>query len=124
MREKKMTAQTLLLVLISVALGVCGQLLLKHGTNTFGADVARPLGVLSLLLHPPVIAGFVCYGAASLSWLVVLTRAPVSVAYPMLSLGYAVVAVVSWRLFGEAMTASKVLGILLIISGVVFLTRS
>ena len=45
-------------------------------------------------------------------------------AYPMLSLGYVVVAVVSVGWLGEHMTPAKIAGIALICLGVVLVTRS
>jgi multidrug transporter EmrE-like cation transporter len=66
----------------------------------------------------------VCYGASLCVWLAALSKAPVSTAYPMLSLGYVVVAVVSVAWLGESMTPVKIAGIALICLGVVLLTRS
>jgi multidrug transporter EmrE-like cation transporter len=57
-------------------------------------------------------------------WLAALSKAPVSTAYPMLSLGYVVVAAVSVMWLGESMSPAKVLGIALICAGVVLVSRS
>lgn len=119
-----MSLPTFGLVLVSVFLGVAGQLLMKRGMLAhpdLGFDVA---GLTRAILQPYVLAGFVCYALASLTWLVVLSRVPVSVAYPMLSLGYAAVAVLSWFLFGESMAPVKVMGILLILGGITLLSRA
>jgi multidrug transporter EmrE-like cation transporter len=48
----------------------------------------------------------------------------VSIAYPMLSIGYVVNAVIAWQLFGEALTAGRMGGIAIILVGVVVLARS
>jgi multidrug transporter EmrE-like cation transporter len=48
----------------------------------------------------------------------------VSVAYPMLSLGYVVVAGISALWWGESLTMPKVLGIALICAGVLLVSRS
>jgi len=48
----------------------------------------------------------------------------VSVAYPMLSVGYIVNAVAAWYLFGEQLSASRLLGIGIIIVGVTLISRS
>ena len=66
----------------------------------------------------------VCYGPASCVWLAALSKAPVSTAYPMLSLGYVVVAAVSVLWLGESMGPAKVLGIALICAGVILVSRS
>lgn len=55
-------------------------------------------------------------------WIVVLSRLPVSVAYPLLSLGYVVTALFGYLLFGEQLGWAKIAGILIIIFGVFVLT--
>lgn len=57
-------------------------------------------------------------------WILALSRAPVSVAYPMLSIGYVVNAVAAWMLFGESITAQKLVGIGFIVVGVWLVARS
>jgi multidrug transporter EmrE-like cation transporter len=59
-----------------------------------------------------------------LIWILALSRAPVSVVYPLLSIGYIVNAVGATLLFGEVLEANKLLGIAVIILGVYILTRS
>ena len=59
-----------------------------------------------------------------LLWLGALSRVPVSIAYPMLSIGYVVNAFAAAILFGEALTVAKMSGILLIVAGVVVLARA
>jgi multidrug transporter EmrE-like cation transporter len=66
----------------------------------------------------------VCYAASVCVWVAALSKAPVSTAYPMLSLGYVVVAAVSALWLGESMTPAKVLGIALICAGVILVSRS
>jgi multidrug transporter EmrE-like cation transporter len=57
-------------------------------------------------------------------WIAGLSRVPVSVAYPMLSLGYVVNAALAYWLFGESLSMQKVLGIGFIIVGVFLVARS
>ena len=57
-------------------------------------------------------------------WILGLSRIPVSVAYPMLSVGYIVNAVLAYLLFGESLTAQKMVGIGFIIVGVFLVARS
>jgi multidrug transporter EmrE-like cation transporter len=57
-------------------------------------------------------------------WIMALSRVEVSLAYPMLSIGYVVNAVAAWYLFGEALTAQRMIGIGTIIVGVIVLARS
>jgi multidrug transporter EmrE-like cation transporter len=86
--------------------------------DTLGASIAI------LARSPPFWAGMFCYAASLCVWLAALSKAPVSTAYPMLSLGYVVVAAVSVAWLGETLTLPKVLGIALICGGVVLVSRS
>lgn len=119
-----MSPSTVLLVLVCVALGVAGQLSLKHGIKALAARPGLEMGLLAqAVLQPYVWLGLALYGISALLWLLVLARAPLSVAYPMLSLGYVAVAILSRLLFAEPLTAAKLLGILLVCFGVALLAQ-
>jgi multidrug transporter EmrE-like cation transporter len=104
-------------VLAAVVLGTAAQLLLKAGTNV------TPVG-LGLALEPRILGGVACYAASLVVWLLALARTPVSVAYPMVSLGFALNALLAWWLLGEAVTPLRWTGIAVIILGVVLVARS
>ena len=72
----------------------------------------------------PLWIGLCCYGVSVILWLGALSRVPVSIAYPMLSIGYVVNAGAALFLFSEALTTGKVVGILLIVAGVIVLARA
>ena len=117
------------LILTGVALNAAAQLLLKVATkplghfSEFNADILNS-SVMILFKSPSFWAGMVCYGASLCVWLAALSKAPVSTAYPMLSLGYVVVAVVSVTWLGETLSPAKMLGIALICAGVVLVSRN
>ena len=120
---------TWVLILTGVGLNAAAQLLLKVATrplahfSEFTADtLSSSMGIL--IKSPPFWTGMVCYAASVCVWLAALTKAPVSTAYPMLSLGYVVVAAVSVLWLGESMPPGKVLGIALICAGVILVSRS
>ena len=124
-----MSLMTWLLILSGVGLNAAAQLLLKSATKPLGQFTVFNAEVLSssiviLFRSLPFWTGMVCYGASLCVWLAALSKAPVSTAYPMLSLGYVVVAAVSVGWLGESMTPAKIAGIALICLGVVLLTRS
>lgn len=124
-----MSIITWVLILTGVGLNAAAQLLLKLATRplghftVFNADTLN-LSVITLFKSVPFWTGMVCYGASLCVWVAALAKAPVSTAYPMLSLGYVVVAAVSVAWLGETLTASKILGIALICTGVVLVSRS
>jgi multidrug transporter EmrE-like cation transporter len=117
------------LILTGVALNAAAQLLLKVATRPlsqftdFGAQTIVGSGLI-LIQSVTFWAGMVCYGASLCVWLAALSKAPVSTAYPMLSLGYIVVAGVSVLWLGETLSLPKVLGIAFICLGVVLVSRS
>jgi len=85
------------LILTGVGLNAAAQLLLKVATrplahfSDFGLQTLRS-SIVVLGSSLPFWAGMLCYGASVCVWLAALSKAPVSTAYPMLSLGYIVVA--------------------------------
>ena len=123
-----MSLITWVLILTGVGLNAAAQLLLKVATRPlshfteFNADILHG-SVIILFKSLPFWTGMLCYGASVCVWLAALSKAPVSTAYPMLSLGYVVVATVSVLWLGELMTLSKVIGIALICAGVVLVSR-
>ena len=124
-----MSAITWLLILTGVGLNAAAQLLLKVATRplshftVFDADTLSS-SILILFRSIPFWAGMFCYAASICVWLGALSKAPVSTAYPMLSLGYVVVAFASVLWLGETLSAPKVLGIALICAGVVLVSRN
>jgi multidrug transporter EmrE-like cation transporter len=116
------------LILAGVLLNAIAQLLLKAGTNSVGqfefsgANVV-PIG-MKLAFQPYIVAGIVCYLVSLVVWLMALSRVEVSIAYPMLSIGYVVNSVAAWYLFGEAVTPMRLAGIGIIVVGVYVVARS
>jgi multidrug transporter EmrE-like cation transporter len=124
-----MTLVTWVLILMGVGMNAAAQLLLKAATRPLSAFTVFDVDTLTrsiaiLALSVPFWAGMMCYAFSVCVWLAALSKAPVSVAYPMLSLGYVVVAAVSAMWLGESLTLAKVLGIGLICAGVVLVSRS
>jgi multidrug transporter EmrE-like cation transporter len=117
------------LLLTGVGLNAAAQLLLKAATRYVGPLVSDSgqvdwLQAGALWRAPPLWVGLGCYGVSVILWLGALSRLPVSVAYPMLSVGYVVNAVAAAVLFGESITAVKLAGIGLIGLGVILLSRA
>ena len=79
---------------------------------------------LRLALEPHILGGMACYAISLVVWILGLSRVPVSIAYPLLSIGYVLNAIAAWHFFGESLTAQKLVGIGFIVLGVVLVTRS
>ena len=118
----------LILILVDVALNVTGQLSLKYGMSKIGNFS------LSLSTLPPVfikaatnlhvLLGLGCYGLGFMVWLIVLSKAEVSYAYPLISLGYVFTAILARALLGEAVGATRLAGIVVTCFGVFLIARS
>ena len=124
-----MTPVTWVLILTGVGMNAAAQLLLKAATRPLAAFTVFDIDTLVksvaiLALSVPFWAGMMCYAFSICVWLAALSKAPVSVAYPMLSLGYVVVAAASALWLGESLTLMKVFGIALICAGVLVVSRS
>ena len=116
------------LIFAGVMLNVAAQLLIKAGTNSIGffefsRENILPVG-WKLATEPHIASGIGCYVISVVVWIIALSRVEVSVAYPMLSIGYVVNALAAWYLFGEAVTPMRLTGIGVIIIGVYMVARS
>ena len=101
---------------IGILAGIAGQLLLKAG-----ADAPD---FVSQLLRPSTLAGLALYGSAAFLYIIALRKIPVSVAFPSVSLSYAIVAVLGHFLFGEPFGIKQIGGIVLIMGGVVLINQA
>ena len=123
-----MSAVSLSLLFSGVILNAIAQLLLKAGTNAVGhfefhLDNLIPVG-WKIGTDPYIMGGMACYAISLVVWIMGLSRVPVSIAYPLLSLGYVINAVLAHYLLGETVTVQRALGIGFIIVGVVIVARS
>ncbi len=106
--------------IISISFSALAQLTMKMGmtrirlSGASGAELFR-----SIALSPFVIGGLALYGFGAVLWLMVLSKAPLSMAYPLVSLGFIFVALLSWSVLGETLPLTRILGIGLILAGVV-----
>ena len=114
--------------LVSITIGAIGQLLLKLAARGSGPLVFFGPGALAsvgrLASNPYLIVGIICFVSSMLLWVKVLGRAALSTAYPLVSLGYVLVAILSWVLLGERLHTLQAIAIGIIVVGVVLLGHS
>lgn len=120
--------QYLPIILFGVLLNAGAQLALKQGMRQIGEFEfvlanALPVG-WQVGTNPFVALGLLCYVVSVGIWILVLSRVEVSLAYPMLSIGYVVNALAAWWLFGEDLTPTRIAGIAVICFGVWLLSRT
>jgi len=114
------------IVVFSVTFNAMAQLLLRMAMVDFNtASPSQPLAsrMLALAFSPLLIGGLVLFGFSILAWLVVLSRLPVSIAYPMASLGYVVAALLGVVFLREPVHVLQIVGIVVICLGVGLIAR-
>ena len=116
------------LIFAGVMLNVAAQLLIKAGTNSIGffefsRENILPIG-WKLATEPHIVGAMFCYALSVVIWILALSRVQVSIAYPLLSMGYVVNAVAAWWFFNETFNPAKVAGIGVIILGVIIISRA
>lgn len=123
-----MNITTFAFILTGVLLNAVAQLLLKAGTNAIGvihltAENWFSTGI-KVAMQLPILGGLSCYVISVLVWIVALSRVDVSIAYPMISIGYIVNALGAWYFLGEVISTQRILAIGVIVIGVIVLMRS
>ena len=118
-----------LYILGTIIFTVYGQLILKWRIPFYGSLPVsffdKILFLFKLLLDPFIFSGFAAAFIASFFWMAAVTnKIELSRAYPMTAIGLVLVFVFSIIFFKEALTVYKVIGMFLIISGVLFISKS
>ena len=118
-----------ILALASIAMSVAAQFCFKAGMSALAAqrslesapDVFSSLWSASI--SPLILSGFGLYGVSAVMWLIVLDSWDVSKAYPMVGLGFAATLALGF-LMGESISAMRVAGVFLIVTGVAMIGRT
>ena len=106
---------SMLLVLAASFVGSFGAVTLKHGANRLGP------GVLEVFLSWRIGLGIGLFLLSSVFYLLGLKHGSLTVLYPLVSLGYVWTLFWSRLFFREPFNRSKLLGLLLILIGVLFI---
>lgn len=123
-----MTSSVLGLAVASVSLNAMAQIALRKAMLSLGALPATSAEIVSFL--PTVFVnlwfyiGMSCYALSIGLWLVVLSKAEVSAAYPLLSIGYVIAAVIGFIFLGENIGMTRIIGTGLICLGVVLISQT
>lgn len=113
----------------TVLFTVCGQLLIKWRIAKYGvlpgSFSEKIVFLLKLLLDPYIFSGFVSAFLAALFWMAAMTKFNLSEAYPAIIGGLALLTSLFAVFFlKEPLNAYKIIGIILIIVGVYFISKS
>jgi multidrug transporter EmrE-like cation transporter len=119
----------LLAVLPTILLAAYSQLVSKWRVSALtaggGEPESAPARILHYLTDPYIISSYVFALLSSIAWLYVLEKYPVSIAFPTyVGVLFAVVTVGSAVLLKEHVSVQHVLGMVLILVGVVVVSRA
>ena len=115
------------LIILTALLNTAAQLLLKAGMEKIGEfsftlNNFLPIGMKVIFSHF-IMIGIIIYVISLCLWLLVLSRVPVNIAYPLSSMAYVFNAIGAYFIFGEHLSYPQVIGILIIIFGVYLLAQ-
>lgn len=108
-----------IIALISIILGSLGQFGLKLGANQIKTGQGILTALLSLAFNMNIILSLLCFAASMVIWVFVLRELELSVAYPMVSLGYIITMALAFLFLNEPLRLTKILGAALIVVGVI-----
>ncbi len=120
--------KNLVLLLLLITFNVLGQLVIKQAMLEGGEiriDFKNLIPTaIRLFTTPKVILGLALYASGAFVWMIVLSQMELSVAYPMTSISYVLLTVLSLLLFSEKITLVKGIGTGIICLGVLVLSRA
>jgi uncharacterized membrane protein len=118
--------KNLLLIIMTVCLNTAGQFMMKAGINKIGKiDLSKFFEFLPKIAGSGFVwGGFLAYTVSAALWIVILSRAELSWAFPMVSLSYVLTAIFSPILLGESFSIQRFIGILVICLGVFLVSRT
>ena len=117
----------IILILASVLLNCSAQIFMRKGMLING-EVEGMGNLISsiprMLTNGYLWGAMVCYAVSIVVWMVVLSKVEGSYAYPFLSIGYVLSAIVGYLWFAESISPVRIVGIIVICIGVVLISRS
>ncbi len=121
-----MNLTSFVIIFASVSLSALAQTSFKIGVERvrWGADASILGKSLAMLLSPYVIGGLALYGVGTILWLFALRQLELSVAYPFVAMSFVMVLASGVFFLGEPLSAGRIIGVCLIVSGLVVISRS
>lgn len=113
-----------LFILISIGFNVVGQFLLKSGVNKLGQLSFDFTHIVKAFLSPFVLIGLFAYFVGSIFWILALSHKDLSYAYPMLSIGYLLIVLISWAFLNEQVSLLRIGGVVLVSFGLFLVFKS
>ena len=117
------------LIFMSITMGAIAQILLKSGMSSPMIQLALRESqttdlILNVVSNLGILGGIVLYAGSMIVWLAVLSKIEVTQAYPFVGLGFLITMAFGYFYLGEAVNLIRVLGTVLVASGVVLVANS
>lgn len=114
---------SIVLLIVSVVFAIAGQLTLKAAMREIGRIGAREVSDFGETLkrastEPRLWVGLVLFGVSALFWLVVLSRVPLSVAYPFVGVSYILIVLFARLFLHEHVPTIRWIGVLVVALGI------
>ncbi len=128
----KFLEKPIFIIIASLLAQMSGEFFLAHGmqvadrlelSGSAGALAAGKLVFWTWRVSPFIYTGIAFYTLGFFTWLIVLNRVEISVAYPMLSLNFVFTVFLAPTALDEPLNAHKLVGVLLIVGGIAVLSR-
>ena len=121
--------RVILLILLSEALNVTGQIFFKKSTNTVEAGSMRGVSghvkyIQNVLTKNSIWIGFSFQVLCVATWIIALAQADLSFVFPIGSIQYIFVLFGTYIFLGEKIDRMKLTGTFLVIAGIVLITLS
>lgn len=117
-----------LYIFITLVLTVYGQMILKWRLNQFtdwpSSFMGKAIFLMKSVFDPYIFSSFFSAFLASLLWMAALREFELSKAYPMMSLSFVLVMILSYFLFGETMNIQKIAGTILVLGGIFLISNA
>jgi drug/metabolite transporter (DMT)-like permease len=107
--------------LMLIAFETGSQLSLKAGSAGLGGETLQWEWFVDAASRPLIWLGVLCYIAAFVMWMTILSRLPLGVAFPASAVVFIVVVLASYLVFGEMVSAWQLVGMAMILAGVLLL---
>jgi multidrug transporter EmrE-like cation transporter len=117
-----MIVNTSSLILFTFMLA-CGQVLFKKVGSSI-RDLPPTDAIVLVLTNPGFYGAVGLYGVSTLLWIWILSRVPLSQAYPWVAGGIVIVPLIGWYFFNERIRATFWVGVALIIAGILIIQCS
>ncbi|MGH9627209.1 MAG: EamA family transporter [Bryobacteraceae bacterium] len=117
---RRLSNQSVLLVFCCTLIGAAAQIFMKTGANRLNQQNLVDI-VIATVTNLPLLFGYCLYGMSTMFLVLALRKGQLSLLYPIISLTYVWVTILSMLIFHESMNPFKAVGLTIVVAGVAVL---